>query len=268
MYNCVWFFCIYLYGLSLYGWHAVFCITNNRRDFTITMHTIERHFLIWMTTVRQPTKRRWPCVLTLKYTFISAYWWTRQIIHNTLVVVGRYLQLMGNKTIPDSAEPRLESFYPPWIAGIDLPHQGAVDSYSLREIARSCVNTWRDVTWKCWNFWKQILQDCFLPKGSYAYPCSVIFLWSEMCIWQFLCVWVNQTYEHTSLEMFTALKDCDQKEMIGFNCICLQMTRHVLHDIKPVLQADTSLDRALNCLLWLEWQHGWGRGVVLVLAAR
>ena len=36
----------------------------------------------------------------------------------------------GEKTIPDSAEPRLESFYPPFVAGINLPHQGVVDSYS------------------------------------------------------------------------------------------------------------------------------------------
>ena len=36
---------------------------------------------------------------------------------------------MEDKTIPDSAEPRLESFYPPFVAGIDLPHQGVVDSY-------------------------------------------------------------------------------------------------------------------------------------------
>ena len=117
-------FCIYLHGLSLNGWHAVFCITNNRHDVTITTHAIKRHFLIWMTTMRQPTKRRCSCVLTLKSTFICVYWWTRQRIHNTLIVVDRYLRLMGDKTIPDSAEPRLESFYPPWVAGIDLPHQG------------------------------------------------------------------------------------------------------------------------------------------------
>ena len=36
----------------------------------------------------------------------------RQRIHNTLIVVDRYLRLMGDRTIPDSAEPRLESFYP------------------------------------------------------------------------------------------------------------------------------------------------------------
>ena len=39
----------------------------------------------------------------------------------TLIVVERYLRLVGAKTIPDSAEPRLESFYPPFVAGIDLP---------------------------------------------------------------------------------------------------------------------------------------------------
>ena len=81
--------------------------------------------------MRQPTERQCSRVLTLKYTFICVYWWTRQRIHNTLIVVDRYLRLMGDKTIPDSAEPRLESFYPLFVAGIDLPHQGVVDSYSL-----------------------------------------------------------------------------------------------------------------------------------------
>ena len=131
MYNCVWYFCTYPYGLSLNGGHALLCIANNRHDVTITTHAIKRHFLIWMTTVRQPTKHRCSCVLTLNYTFICVYWWTRQRIHNTLIVVDRYLRLMGDKTIPDSAEPRQESFYPPFVAGIDLPHQGVVDSYSL-----------------------------------------------------------------------------------------------------------------------------------------
>ena len=121
---------IYIYGLSLNRSHALFCIVNNRHGDTITTHAIKRHFLIWMTTVRQPTKRRCSCVLTLKCTFICVYWWTRQRIHNTLIVVDRYLRLMGDKTIPDSAEPRLESLYPPFVAGIDLPHQGVVDSYN------------------------------------------------------------------------------------------------------------------------------------------
>ena len=41
---------------------------------------------------------------------------------------GRSLRLMGDKTIPNS-EPRLESFNLPYVAGIDLPRQGVVDSY-------------------------------------------------------------------------------------------------------------------------------------------
>ena len=91
-YNCVWYFCTYPYGLSLNGWHALLCIANNRHDVAITTHAIKRHFLIWMTTVRQPTKRRRSCVLTLNYTFICVYWWTRKRIHNTLIVVDRYLR--------------------------------------------------------------------------------------------------------------------------------------------------------------------------------
>ena len=67
----------------------------------------------------------------LEYTIICVYWWTRQRIHNTSIAVDRYLRLMGDKTIPDLAEPRLESFYLPFVTVIDLPHQGVVDSYNL-----------------------------------------------------------------------------------------------------------------------------------------
>ena len=38
-----------------------------------------------------------------------------------LDVVDRYLHRMGDKTIPGEAPPSLESFYPPWVARIDLP---------------------------------------------------------------------------------------------------------------------------------------------------
>ena len=134
MYKCVWYFCIYVYCLSLTGLPAFFHITNNRHDVTITTHAIKRLFLIWMTMRRQPMKRRCSCVLTLKYTFIGVYLWTRQRIHKTLVVIDLYLRLMGDKTIPDSAEPRLESFYPPFVAVIDLPHPGVVDSYCLTHV--------------------------------------------------------------------------------------------------------------------------------------
>ena len=48
-------------------------------------------------------------------------------------MVDRYLRLMGDKTIPDSAEPRLQSFDPPFVAGIDQPHHVVVDSYNLSQ---------------------------------------------------------------------------------------------------------------------------------------
>ena len=35
-------------------------------------------------------------------------------------MVDRYPRLTGDKTIPVSAEPHLESFYPPFVAGIDV----------------------------------------------------------------------------------------------------------------------------------------------------
>ena len=125
MYSCAWYFCTYLYGLSLNVWHALFCIINNRHGVTITTHAIKRYFLIWMMMVRQPTKRPCSCVLTLKCTLICVYWWTRQRIHITLIVVDRYLRLMGDKMIPDSAERRSTT-------SVDLPHQGVVDSYNLQ----------------------------------------------------------------------------------------------------------------------------------------
>ena len=59
---CLIFLYIYLNGLSLNGWHALFCITNNRHCITITTHAIKRDFLIWMMTVKQPMKRRCSCV--------------------------------------------------------------------------------------------------------------------------------------------------------------------------------------------------------------
>ena len=49
---------------------------------------------------------------------LHSYCITSITFHNTLIVVGRYLRLVGDKTIPDSAEPRLESFYTPFVACI------------------------------------------------------------------------------------------------------------------------------------------------------
>ena len=84
---------------------------------------------MWMRMVGQLRHADYRGVFMLKYAF---YQWTRQRIHNTLIVVDQYLRLMGDKMIPDSVQPGLEAFYPPFIAGIELPHQGEVDSYNLQ----------------------------------------------------------------------------------------------------------------------------------------
>ena len=55
---------------------------------------------------RWPATRWYFCVFRLNYAF---HRWTRQGIYNTLIVVDWYLRLAGDYTMPDSAEPRLES---------------------------------------------------------------------------------------------------------------------------------------------------------------
>ena len=184
----------YLYGLSLIGWLALFCIANNRHGVTITTHAIKYHFLVWITTVKQLTKRWCSGVLTLKCTFICVHRWMRQRrIHNTLIVVDRYLRLMGDKTIPDSAEPRLESFYPTFVPGIDLPHQGVVDSYILHQgisyssntislyCGYTCMHMFRLLSQGTWvvvlatsftpSFMtREDLVSWFTPSASYSWP--------------------------------------------------------------------------------------------------
>ena len=129
MYNCVWYICIWI-DLSLNWWHALFCITNNRHDVNITTHAMMCHFYMWMTTVRQPTKSRCTCVLTLKYTFICVYWWTRQRIRKTLIMVDRYLLRKGDKTF---YAPR----FIPHLSQVSIYHnQGLVDSYNVKKRMR------------------------------------------------------------------------------------------------------------------------------------
>ena len=84
-----------------------------------------------MATVRQPYETPMFLCFSIEIHFIRVYWRTRQRIHNTLIVVDRYLWLMadyknplhldvvdrylrrmGDKTIPDEALPSLASFYP------------------------------------------------------------------------------------------------------------------------------------------------------------
>ena len=222
MNNCVWYFCIYLCGLSLNGWHAVLNITNNRHDVTITTHAIKRHFLIWMTTVRQPKKRRCSCVSTLKYTFICVNWWTRQRIHNTLIAVDLYLRLIGDKTIPDSAEPRLESFYPPFVAGIDLPHQGVVDSYNLPACLAE-VQQHESTLWQVWHGteetdkltgWKMYQLEVFSAGDTWiesfiAYPWVILLYFSpesRLTLGMFELGQVRFFWKFHSVKNLTAVK--------------------------------------------------------------
>ena len=62
----------------------------------------------------------------LKYAF---YQWTRQRTHSW-GTKRLQTRLPGDKTIPDRAEPGLESYYPPLVAGIDLAHRGEMDYYN------------------------------------------------------------------------------------------------------------------------------------------
>ena len=73
-------------------------------------------------------------------------WFMAQSLHNWdyknplhVDVVDRYLRLMGDNTIPDEAPPGLESIYPPWVAGIDLPQ-------SMR-VTRAIMLTQRTILW-------------------------------------------------------------------------------------------------------------------------
>ena len=75
-------------------------------------------------------------------------------------------------------------------------------------------------------WWCQICQycrqDCFLSKGSYGYPSSImIFYEVKLYAGKCLCVWKCKMPQHTSWEKSTALKHCDQNEIIGFDWICL-----------------------------------------------
>ena len=91
---------------------------------------------------------RFPTVMTvgqLRYANIAFFWFffrldyvfipsIRQNIHSTFIVLDRYLRLMG---INDSQTGQRLA-YPPFAAGIDLPHQGVVDSILSLE-NRACI---------------------------------------------------------------------------------------------------------------------------------
>ena len=103
------------------------------------------------------TRRISRCFM-LKYVFCR---WTRQRIHSTLIVVDRYLRLMEDKAIPDSTEPRLESFYPQFVVGIGLPHKGVVD----------CYNPFKTFNGTRVEIWEWISNSCHTFNGVITYPC-------------------------------------------------------------------------------------------------
>ena len=116
LYNCEWYLILVGQEFLLDGWQYL----EPHIHVAIRARVTSRHFLVWMRTVGQLRQAGYRGVFMLLY---ALYRWTRQIIHNTLIVVDRYLRRMG--------EPRLESSYPPFVADIDPPHQGAMDSYSV-----------------------------------------------------------------------------------------------------------------------------------------
>ena len=109
--------------------------------------------------------------------------------------------IMGDKTIPDSAEPRLESFYPPFVAGIHLPHQGVVDSYNLYIAGWQCqthtlqhmdeiLGCCTPVTHTTWDLpmahWPDQIRHCI--TGVYHIKTNqvkvdIMMLFNGHCIW-------------------------------------------------------------------------------------
>ena len=87
------------------------------------------------------------------------------------------------------------------------------------------------------------IQDCFLPKGSYAYQSSII-----ISFMKFLCVWINKTSKIDNLRKVYCLKRL-WSERNDWIWLHLFITKHVLHDISYVQQADRSLHGVWNSLL-------------------
>ena len=59
-------------------------------------------------------------IKTLSYQYMDSHYTEyKNPLH--LDVIDRYLRRMGDKTIPDEVLSNLESLYPAWVVGIDLP---------------------------------------------------------------------------------------------------------------------------------------------------
>ena len=81
---------------------------------------------VWMRSVRQNGNTQVSWCFYVKRRFLSL----NETKNQKHLDCGRsILATQGGKTIPDSTDPRLELCYLPFVAGIDLGHQGIVDSY-------------------------------------------------------------------------------------------------------------------------------------------
>ena len=93
--------------------------------------------------------------LTLKYTFICVYCWTRQGIHNTVIVVDWYLRLMVNKTIPD--------FTTLLTCLFKLTHDNVIPTW-LEFILHTIVMTkYKNMLEWCVCLWRHVAQDRMNP---------------------------------------------------------------------------------------------------------
>ena len=85
LHTCVWRIC----WLMDWWWPALSCTTKKHHGVTLMTGSIGRHLYIWqwlgVTTCETP-------VSSHVYLYIPFYWWTRQRIHDTLIVlaIGEY----------------------------------------------------------------------------------------------------------------------------------------------------------------------------------
>ena len=119
----------YLPDCSGGGWHSSFSTTNKHPLCRHNGDACNSAVLPYFDVGNETKRRHAGIVVFLGYNALF-HQWTIQRIHITVIVVYPYMQLMGDKMNTNSAEPRLKSFDSIFVAGIDLPQYGAMDSYS------------------------------------------------------------------------------------------------------------------------------------------
>ena len=115
------------FGILL-RWHTIFGTTENVLCVAIRARATPRYFLIWKRTVGQLRQADYRGVFMLKYAFLS------------MDETKNPLYLDCGRSIPATHRGWKDSrlggassgiVYSPFVAGIDLPHQGVVDSYNI-----------------------------------------------------------------------------------------------------------------------------------------